>query len=134
MPDKKFRMPLAWQVDPDAFLDELRHWDGTFKTVGRGLVTYTSVDRINADVAQTVAVTHGRTASARFTESGKYSTGELWKVSLRDRPAPTARISWRLNGIAHLHRTVVYGILVPSSYVLVRRRGKVSVSCDSRPR
>lgn len=113
----------AWvtNLDPDAlavFGDEVFFWDGCWTRKNH----YASKHKVNADCVQTALVLNGQRANVRRYVS------------------PAGSVSWQVDRVArdyslttNVEKSEVAGgeffcVSVPSSYLLVRRGGKVVVS------
>lgn len=117
-PEKLFR-PGTEVLYNDAFLRELRYWDGNENQ-------YYTKHRENADFVQTVAHLNGCMASvgSRERESGTHYVVCLSKIS------KVALKANRISSVSFAGR--VYCLSVPSGFLLIRREGKVSVSGNSQ--
>lgn len=111
-------------ADRRAFLDEIRHWDGT-----RGIGSaggYASANLTNVDIVHRLAITSGMSS----VHSGTYQT-----KTGRDFAHTTWRDTDRTR--AHLRRYpeydgIVYCVTMPLSTVVVRRNGRVMVTGQSQ--
>lgn len=114
----------------DVFLSEILFWDGCWERKN----SYASNKKINADVVQALYILSDKRANVR-----KYvnSAGSVsWQVDINVAQAD--------NNFSHTDNiirepesepTIVYCVSVPSSYVVVRRNGKVMITgqCQNIP-
>lgn len=105
----------------DVFTDELWHWDGSFTRKSH----YSSSDRRNADWAQIALILAGRQRANLRAYDAPGLTRTNWQVDVTTKP-----YSWTTNRARDLvsWSGVVYCVSVPSSYIVVRRNGKVAVT------
>lgn len=103
------------------FTNELWHWDGSFTRKSH----YSSSDRRNADWAQIALVLAGRQRANLRAYNAPGLTKTNWQVDVStkpysntDRARSWSQIPWS---------GTVYCVSVPSSYIIVRRCGKVCV-------
>jgi DNA polymerase len=105
------------------FLDEVPLWDGTW---GKEHRNYSTTSKTNADWVQVCAVASGRAARVALYDG-------VWCVVLpegRQRDKTWSKLdSLRREKVDYSGR--VYCLSVDSGFLLVRRRGKVSVSGNS---
>ncbi len=118
---------LAWCQE---FIAEVVQWDGHVKPYSVDSLVYCSTNKRNIDAVQSIAVLCGyRTHIGHQTDDRKESYQDSYRLSI-------LRQSDRTKGLAVKKElvpgdTVVYGIQVPSSFLLVRRNGAVSVTGNS---
>jgi DNA polymerase I-like protein with 3'-5' exonuclease and polymerase domains len=124
MPDKTFDVSLLSVIDKEAFLDELPRWDGhSYKKSSRSLCFYSSSKRKNADFVQIVCTLSNRTSNLVSCSD------KTFKVSFRSNERnPFKRNNW---SVSTADNQTVYCVTVPSSYVVVRRNGRVTISGNS---
>lgn len=104
----------------DAFLDELKHWDGSSVTRHHHKrESYYSSVRDNVDWAQTIAHLRGRRGTIR-------KSTRCWHLSLAQRQFARTHFEAVPNPSAK-----VYCLTVPTSYFFVRRHGTISVTGNS---
>ena len=121
------RLPLAARK---IFLAELPLWDGT---KGKEHTNYNTADEVNADWVQACAVISGQ-AARKYRHPRPGGGRPMFRVSLPG--GQKRRREW--SQLSRLRRTQVpfsgrvYCVEVPAGFLLVRRRGKVTVSgnCD----
>ena len=114
-PDKKF-LPGHESMYGDAFLDELRHWDGWENQ-------YYTKYKSNAEFVSTVAALNGRAASVT------YNTRDNYTVVLSDDVNRTLK-SVKLQNVPY--KGLVYCVTVPEGYLLTRLNGNISISGNSQ--
>lgn len=101
------------------FADEVLLWDGC---QSRGHQKYYSVEKVNVDIAQAVFALVGRRSTVRGTERPGRQT--LWTIIVDKKGHATTQYHRKIP----LPPQQVYCVSVPSSYVLVRRNGKMAVT------
>ena len=101
------------QETREMFLDELPFWDGT------GESRYFTKHKANAEWVATVAHVTGRAATVG-------SRGDVYAVNLRRRV--DHRITGDKWGERHFNGTHVYCVSVPSTFFLVRYKGRIHVT------
>jgi hypothetical protein len=107
------------------FVEELYHWDGAVRGD-----TYFSVDRVNVDWAQIAICLTGRRCSTGEVKNPNSPRGKaFYVVTPAKRRLDCARTTYLEKTFAP-YEGLVYSVRVPSSYVLVRRNGRISVSGD----
>lgn len=121
-------LTLATAEQREMILKELRQWDGN-GVPQRNQEEYSSKYRHNADWVQTLAHTAGRVSTV-MPRSNRW--GDWFKVSILHSKTST---DWQsIQEAEHIpHDGLVYCVQVPSSALLVRMNGSVSVSgnCDA---
>lgn len=122
----------AWVFDMtreqiDAFVDELFFWDGC---PSRDSMYSTSLE-VNADLAQALLALSGRRVNKRMYMAASGRPNYQIDHTCRD-SSLTTNIEKTREDVDEL----VYCVSVPSSYVIVRRNGKVCVTgqCQNFPR
>ena len=114
----------------EVFMREVMLWDGCATRMNH----YASRHRSNADWVQTVFVTSGRRANVRVYRPARGAWGSQLSYQV---DVSRTDYSWTTN--RKLKRSTksapAYCLTVPSSFVLVRRNGKVMVSgqCQNQP-
>lgn len=132
VPDKIFNFSLLFQLtreDIDMLLDEFMFWDGCWERRNH----YASKHKENADFVQTLFVLSGRRANVRRYDYRDYNTSWQVDVTCRDYSFTTnaaVSINSQKTGKAY------YCVSVPSTFMLVRRNGKVCVTgnCQNIPK
>jgi hypothetical protein len=114
--DSKQFIPGHESMYGDAFLNELRHWDGWESQ-------YYTKHKNNAEFVATVAALNGRSASVT------YNTRDNYTVVLSDDVNRTLK-SVKLENVSY--KGPVYCVTVPEGYVLTRLNGNISVSGNSQ--
>ena len=117
--DKRFKAEWVLSLDRktlDMFVDEINFWDGCYTRNNQ----YTSVDKKNTDAVQ-IALSLSR-IRATVNERVGYNAWTIHQTNAR-------QYSWTTNIVPTRVRSTgtVYCVSVPSSYVVVRRGGKVSI-------
>lgn len=119
--EKTFDYSLT-QLTPDLmqlFCEEIMHWDGCWTRKNH----YSSDHKVNAEVVQAILTLQGKRAHLRaYTKVN----GELnWQVDVTHRD-----YSFTTNVLKETkkYEGPVYCVSVPSSYVLIRHNGKISVT------
>jgi uracil-DNA glycosylase family 4 len=114
----------AWVLSLDArsfteFATELFQWDGSVNERG-----YNSKHKGNVDYAQVLQCLTGRRAGAKpYRTAGR----DYWRIDTCDRDA-----AWTTNRqIEQLPDQPVYCVSVPSTFVVVRRNGRVAMTGQS---
>ena len=112
------------------FMEEVMLWDGCATRMNH----YASEHRSNADWVQTVFILSGRRANTRVYQPGENAWGTKPSHQV---DVSTNNYSWTTNRKLEVSTTPApaYCLSVPSSFVLVRRNGKVMVSgqCQNQP-
>jgi uracil-DNA glycosylase family 4 len=133
LPDKQWS---AWLLDCDRatldlFAEEFIHWDGLFE---RG-TEFSSSDKPNADWVQIVWALSGIRSRMRLYRPANPRALDHWCVDIpmrhRRRDFTDVR-KHRLDRVPF--NDEVFCVTVPSSFVVVRRNGKVSVTGNSKKR
>lgn len=124
--DKSFG-PWTSELDAEGQLvlcDEAKHWDAT--VIGESY-TYYSKQRCNAEAVQTAAVLSGHRATLTERPYSYDPARTLWHVAVHRQA-----FGWTTNAQPQTAgRGDFYCVTVPSTWLLVRRNGKVSVSGNS---
>lgn len=123
--DKEF---TDWKdICPEAFISELWRWDGTtYKKHGK---EYCTTNLHNAEVAQTILSVNGYKAVIS-TDLGKEGRKDVYRVRWYTGDGKKNITYCRLSGLEKElldGRHTVYCPSVPSTWVLTRRGGKVTV-------
>jgi hypothetical protein len=129
-PEKRFaewvcQLPLELL---QTFCEEVFHWDGTFKTKS----CYASKDKINADFVQIAFTLIGQRAKVRLYVSAEGS--HSWQVDVSKHGySLTTNVE---KTVEHDTSELVYCLSVPTSYVVVRRSGRVMITgqCQNIPK
>ena len=114
----------AWLLElsregAETFAAEVFHWDGLFERK----TNYSSNERVNCDWVQTVMVLLNKRAKVRAYAAASGNTN--WQVDVRH----ARDASWTNNRkIKSLGEQDVYCVSLPSTYILVRRNGRVCVT------
>jgi hypothetical protein len=124
LPQKRFTLSVWRDADRQAFLDELRYWDGRIKLSGGTSIRYCTKEKENAEILQIIAVTSGRRCTLNHNKEG------LWEFTVPSREKLLGRISWAKNGLTYSTGDA-YCVTVPTGFLLVRRNGRVTVSKNS---
>lgn len=119
--------PWLLQWDPETlglFADEVFLWDGCVTRMSH----YASKDKVNADWVQTILSLSGKRARMRVYKPENPNAALSYQVDVTHR-------DW--SGTTNVKRDTVeapevYCVSVPSSYILVRRNGKVQVTGQSQ--
>lgn len=123
--DKEF---TNWKkYDPVLFIDELYKWDGHEHSVCSTHKQYHNTSKRSVDIAQTVLVLNGYQATKRTTHvPGKLPMHMVsWYTGTRKRRDICRLSGLRKGPVSGKH--TVYCCSVPTSWLLVRRNGKVTV-------
>ena len=128
--DKVFRPEWLLSLDRatlDSFVGEINLWDGCSTTDDQ----YTSVVKQNTDVVQIALTLSGQRATVNRRDSaiGEKVYGDAWTIyqSPRDNSMTT-----NIKKETVQYDGTVYCVTVPSSFVVVRRRGRPCVSGNSQ--
>lgn len=108
------------------FLEETRFWDGL---VTRDCNVYTSIKKVNADIVQILYTLNGTRALLSVYDFNHSKTGG--KHSVAYRVYETKRnysLTTNVNKNLVPYDGYVFCVEVPSSYIIVRRNGKTSIS------
>ena len=120
---KHFKWNLLFEVCLNTFCSELRHWDGSI--TGK---EYCSRYKINADIVQAAYSLIGKRAMVRPS----YTDGKCyWRVRITDtQSSMTTNFCIGKTGFKD-----VFGITVPTSWLLIRHDGRTSISgnCQQIP-
>lgn len=119
-------------VTLELFAKEFFHWDGNYTRKS----SYTSVVRENADWVQIVWSLTGRGAALRVTKRKHKNENwnDLYTVETSPKPKADFRVSDRLTKENVAWDDYVYCVTVPSSFIVIRRNGKVAVTGNSKRR
>lgn len=133
-----FRPPSDWPTEKrwgwwvtglrkevaEEMLEECRYWDGTDRGTS---FWFFSADKEQAEIVATLAHLCGRAATIRREEQneGSYSDTVMWIVNVK--PRGYARLQSK-HWTTQPYEGEVYCVTVPSSYWLMRYRGKISVT------
>jgi len=133
-----FKKPTDWpkekawgdwilRLDEDSaklMISEIGFWDGTIR--GRSAVFYTA-DEVQANWVATLVHLHGMSATILSTEQSENSWSDtlMWRVNIKPRDyAYTFSKHWTT--IEHSGK--VYCPIVPSTYWIMRYKGKISIT------
>lgn len=117
--------------DHEAFIEEIGLWDGC--VTEKHAASYCNTSKGDCDVVQTILALNGYKA-VMYKEEGKNSNCRdvyklRWYVGDRKKNPQYARCNKSLTSITPVvERGRSYCLSVPTSWVLTRRKGKVSVS------
>jgi ribonucleotide reductase beta subunit family protein with ferritin-like domain len=112
------------------FIDEAAEWDGHWVAGGRDRVTWGSVDKFNADMVQAVASLAGYRTHRKVIHDGrKESYSDYYRLQINKARNYIRGGSLVKERVAYEGK--VYGVEVPSGFVLVRRNGAVAVTGNS---
>lgn len=121
--------PIAMR---ETFLRELHHWDGCH---GReiGSTMYSTSDQHNADMVQAVLAVTGYRARRRAYRSKRANTRTNWQIDGQERADSWTTTHTKTASHGHEY---VYCVAVPSSFIVVRHAGCVSITgqCQNWPK
>lgn len=133
-----FRRPDDWPVEKrwdwwitglrqdiaKTMLEECRYWDGTDRGTS---FWFFSADRGQAEMVATLAHLCGQAATIRREEQneGSYSNTVMWIVNVKPRGYARIKAS---HWTTQPYKGDVYCVTVPSSYWLMRYKGRISVT------
>ena len=113
----------------DDFLMELGYWDGTFSKGCLNRIKYATINKNNADIVQALAaMCDAKTHYYVYVDNRKETYNNIYEVSI-------------LKGVRFIQGDCLkkkvlpggsaYGIQVPSTFLLIRRNGAVSITGNS---
>ncbi len=112
------------------FIAEVVQWDGHVKPYSTDSLVYCSTNKRNIDTVQAVAVLCGyRTHIGHQADERRESYKDYYRLSILRQFDCTRGLAVKKEHIAGTE--MVYGIQVPSSFLLIRRNGAVSVTGNS---
>lgn len=109
----------------DLLSEEVWHWDGCFSR----RTMFASELKNNADWVQILTVLSGRRARVRNQARSKLNENwkDCWNVDASNR---SSTCTSRVDKIEVDYNDVVYCVSMPNDTVIVRRNGKVSITCQ----
>jgi hypothetical protein len=119
LPNKQFQYDLLKQGHEQrkVFIDELKYWDSHENSFKRSF-TYTSKEEQNIDVIQALC-------SVTNVKSYKRHNGYSWVLSIKDHPTTRGE---NLKTSEIPFKDKVACLSVPSTFVLVRYKGKTTIT------